>query len=164
VAGSPDPATTPPAGLKFVQSNSSPVIRASLRLFGHAFDPARLAIEFQLPSLRTWQQGESIQQTFVQYKNSGIELVRAEHVTWEVEQSVIAVLDQIEPYTDRILRVMSLHALAAELSCYVNTSRAMPAIHFSTSTMARLVALKAEIDIDIILCAAESDVLPSAEP
>lgn len=131
-------------------------ILSSFILTGHGFDPESISRRIGLEPMKTWKEGDRIQNSQLRRKHSGWVWSSCREETLDLGKQVGALLEQLRPYLSHINSVREEFRLEAEISCAVYIGKQAPAVYFDRSTVNLANELQAEIDIDLYVCP-ESD-------
>jgi uncharacterized protein DUF4279 len=132
-------------------------LRSSLVLVGSEMDPDEVTRRTGLQPSRTWRRGEPIQQTLLQREHSGWVLEIPEEVSLDLGEQVKRLLDRFWPQAAAIAGARRECGIEIEIACEVYVRGQTPSIHFDQLTLARIVELGAEIDVDIHFLPAEDE-------
>lgn len=128
-------------------------IEVGLTLTGLHVSPDDITGIVGLCPTRTWALGDSIQNTALRRKHDGWQFALPPKETLQLEEQLKDLLDALDPYRERIREVAQRMVLEVEVYCAVYIAGDTPASYLSACTLGRLVALGANLDIDLILTA-----------
>ncbi len=130
---------------------SKPQIQVSLLLMGQGFLPKDVSAVIQLAPTKTWRVGDTIGKSIRKHKNDGWEFGLPQREMYDLDASLRELLDEVEPYKDRIAQAVNQFALEKEVSCAIYIRDEMPICSLAAKTIQRFANLGLGFDIDLIL-------------
>ena len=127
-------------------------ISSEFRLRGKNFDPLNFIDRIPLKPTRIWKEGDSIQNSpKLRRKDNAWILGIQEEVSMSVEDQMQKLLNQLIPYSNKIISVCQDLDLEAEFSfgVYIEGNNT-PSIYLSKNIIGQIAQLNALLDIDLI--------------
>lgn len=122
-------------------------IKVRLNLYGFDCDPAVLTRELAIEPSLVWRVGDPIKYKRSRETENGWRLNSPTGSSAGVEEQILALLEILEPKAMTIKEFDS--RMKAEFGCIIYAREYVPEMYFSHETLSRVVALGAEIDIDL---------------
>ncbi len=130
----------------------------ALRLIGQNFSPEKITLLLGVSPTKTWRLGDPVQHTLLKRKHHGWEFSIPLQAGLDMEERLCSLLDIFEPYRQSLLEACDRFGLEVEIACALYVTDAAPIMHLSSRTMKRLAALNADLDMDLILVAPETEI------
>ena len=132
--------------------NSRCTIEVALHLTGVNVNPEEITNFLGLSPTRIWRIGDVIGRSSLKRKQDGWVFGLPKQQTIDLENMLLTLMDSLAPYQDQIAAIARQLGLEIELSCAIYMENQTPVGHFGISTLQRMVALGADLDIDLIGC------------
>lgn len=127
-----------------------PSIKIAFTLTGDAFDPELVTRVLGIKPTATWRKGEVVPRTTVRLKHDGWRIATEEVETVDLPSQVRRVLEKVMPHAHSVRKVCEELNLSAELNCIVYVDDEFPVIHFDRDILQSIIALNAEVDVDVM--------------
>ena len=128
------------------------VIKVEFVLTGTRLSPDGIIHLLGITPVRTWQKGDSIQDTKLRRKHNGWCLsIKGNENSIDLADYITPLLEVLLPKSELITDICREYELDAEFSCVIYIKDEAPIINFSTTNVINLAKLHAAIDVDIIL-------------
>lgn len=123
-------------------------VKISLIITSAEFDINFITSAIGLKPTNTWKKG-SIPRKGAAPKGYNLWSYSVEYESFDLERCMKLFLNEIEPYKERVIEVCKNNNLDTEIGCYYFSKEQSPIIHFDNATLALIVDLNAELDVDV---------------
>jgi hypothetical protein len=132
-------------------------IKAYLTIIGKGFNPEEVMRVVPIEPAGIWRMGQSPRPPLPPRQFDGVYWSTDSAVSLTTEAQLLSLLDRFQPYEHDLVAVCRRLNLEVEITCRAYVVDTTPDTHFSLSTLKRIVALGADLDVDIMLLRPEDE-------